>query len=483
MNARLRKEFRENAIIAGGLAAVIAALAVAAGVTPLDNGIARIAMIAAFFFGSAFLGAVPLAREYGFDQGGWLLAQPVPRARIWREKWIVSGLCWLGLAAVFLAGATVVKPREAGAIFSLNTLGICFGVFAVGPFMALLGRAPLSSLLLAMGLPFPSLALLAMFLPFSVEFFAASFATLGVAGAIAGFFWFLHSEANTTFMNASVSFSLSGGAQRTKQDATTLRIRPGRPVVAAFGKEWRLALPTLSVSAALGCATALMLIIQPWHADVVEGLTMLHWISQTTFIPAVLGIALVSGDRAPGVREHAMTAPLSVRAQWLIKLGVGLTATLLTAGAFSFGPFLFAQSDQLRSIADWRGVLMLLPLGLTICLLGVYAATASGSTVRALAGAFALLLTVSFIFWGLASVYDRLVFFATKDRALALQSTLHFPGLFFALSLIALAPLGYRNMRRYRSSRQICGQLAGLALAGIFLCALGLWATSGIPNP
>lgn len=126
---------------------------------------------------------------------------------------------------------------------------------------------------------------------------------------------------------------------------------------------------------------------------------------------------------------------------------------------------------------------MLLPLGLTICLLGVYAATASGSTVRALAGAFALLLTVSFIFWGLASVYDRLVFFATKDRALALQSTLHFPGLFFALSLIALAPLGYRNMRRYRSSRQICGQLAGLALAGIFLCALGLWATSGIPNP
>jgi len=153
-----RKEARE---LWGYVAAVVGVLFIMAwslrGNSSGDEAVTG-AAIAVVYILAHLIAVWPIASEFSHGTMARLLAQPVPRQKIWRSKFSTSGLALLGALLLALAIAVVVSrstgPSGPGKYLAIWALAIAPVAATTGPLMAIALRQTLTATLAAMLIPF-----------------------------------------------------------------------------------------------------------------------------------------------------------------------------------------------------------------------------------------------------------------------------------------------------------------------------------------
>ncbi|MFT4589071.1 MAG: hypothetical protein ACI8QF_003180 [Limisphaerales bacterium] len=465
MNPRIKKELRENLPAPLLLSAAMAMAMLAGSTGQFDTDLFQAIVVMALILGSGFLGAAPLAREFSENSAGLLLAQPVSRTRIWFEKLCISGGCWMALLLAFwiFASFAFTGPDQSQVLW-ISTWA-AFAIFAAGPLVAVLCRSPLPSVLLASGSPFPVIIALAILHDeVRTQPTCILVGIEGVAAIIAGYRMFLRYEDKPSFMNLSIRIPLPKAA-RSAGNAAGRGSFANRPMRALAAKELRVIQPILIASAGMALAITLIHLTESLKGDVLGGLTQLFWIIQLTVVPAVIGITGIMSDRSPGVREHQMTFPVSIRAQWNIKLIVCLSATAFVVVALILAPMILISSRAFPASFEFGQVSIFLSYGWLVALVSMYAATLSQTTVRALSLTLVFMI-ISACLYGVV-VFDwitRVSNTVLNGQAYHVIAWLYLSWI-SAVTLIVLGRLGYINMRHLRTPRESVLQVASLALA------------------
>lgn len=346
MNCRIRKEFRENLPVVAMLA-----LAMGLGVLkPFDPDSGRALVVIPLIFGSGYLGAMPLVRELEINDGSWFVAQPVPRNRLWWEKFLPAFACWIVLALCFAVCSSAVFSSSNGRVFEVNLAWMCAAIFCAGPLAALLGRRAWPALLLACSSPFPVMLTIAVLQGvFSVVLTSVCNAAVGLTVLFLGYRVFRRCEAAPTFMTRAVHLSIPRSFGESNESRSIERdSRAHRPFIALIRKEVRLTLPSVAISVFMSALMTFIFLFG--HGllkdSMIEGMGVFFLGGQIAVMPGLAAVALVAGDHAVGVREQLMSAPFPVRTQWALKLGAAFAASwLIVLGALAAMAFSNFSND------------------------------------------------------------------------------------------------------------------------------------------
>lgn len=384
-----------------------------AGALPLVNRLdftVSISMIG-FWAGIPLLATLSLGDEFQYRTLPLLLAQPVGRMEIWREKLSVTVVAVLSTALVFFLVWRVVplefEPQD------LPFLGAwTLGIFASATFWTLFTRSTLGGVVLNFGIQTfivistwnhvedrvpgkgalsPANATLVSILAFVFLCYAGAMLWLG-GRKLARF--------QVTGGMAGDDLLMAGPDVMPRALAVWFRCRPTGAVLNLIRKELRLLRPLwlLTLLAAVGWA---LLTVQRWT---IYGITAFVPSSGSTknvpvavFIATVVGVfstlilAVLAGslslgeERTSGTHAWHMTLPVSARRQWLIKLLMALFAgfvsavlipglVLIACGYFFGSPFMFVN---MRAGIAWLLIVLLLSFASFWC------ACAINGTVRA----------------------------------------------------------------------------------------------------
>src|SRR5947208_8390668 len=275
MNALVRKEIR---LILPAWAAALA-LAVApvwfisvndlAGWQPQGAAIACYA----FALGAILLGLAPYGQECGLGTFSLLLAQPIPRRRIWRVKMVVAAL---GLMLVLMALAVSYRiriqelpSREVVWHVLLVCAMFALAAFAGGLWTTLLFRQVAAALWFTLLVP-PAILVATSKL---WERASDAIAQAGICGvlvvySVAGLLlarWLLRGAQDTQWTGGTLSFPARlGFGTRTRSSAAT---PTGRPIGALLWKEFYSHHVSLLLGAAMLMLHVMVVVIRKMEHD------------------------------------------------------------------------------------------------------------------------------------------------------------------------------------------------------------------------
>ncbi len=289
-----------------------------------------------------------------------------------------------------------------------------------------------------------------------------------------GFRKFITMQASPSFMTRAIRLAIPPAQRGDRSAARELASnrRLYQPLLCLLRKDARLVLPTILVS------TSLSFLFFCSHAfrqsdDLLGWDIFLHLAIQVGIMPGIASVALIVGDRVPGVRETLMTAPVSARLQWLIKLGVSFLSAVIIV-LVSLAPLGFYGFDPDAGEHPENRLLIFFYPACHVALLSLYGATTSSNAVRSLATAFFLAIGAG-IFCALISGWLSTAALhpgASDPRYDALFAAHYLiPRVFPALLFLFFAPIVYRNMRQLKTPREIGFQLSGVAAFGVILLA------------
>lgn len=411
-----------------------------------------------------------------------LLAQPVPRTRVWRTKTLLLAaaalliwLVWCG--SVYLHDPSELKPAE----FQVMFLGFGLFILAVytgGLWTVLLLRQVAAAFWFTILVPAILLVTLAYLLdnyPDNVHFnvLAGVFTVYSIAGFLLARRLFLRAQ-DVAWTGGVISFSTWRYFDAASRPS--VQTRHHRPVVALLRKEFRLH------GISLFCALALLAL----HLGVIlyrnfgyayfaknpatSVISECFWVLWL-FMPVIVGSTAVAEERKLAVMDGQLCLPASRRVQFLVKfllallLGVLLgSVPLLVEGiACRFGVkiLLFKVADN-----DFYNYLpyLLVPAGaLGLSLAAFFASTLTRSFLQALG------LTI-------ATVTGCALFmhYVTEEP---MVSVCRPPVLIFLALLVipaALVWLAYLNFKNYLAGWRLWRRnLLGLTGAMVFVIVAG----------
>jgi hypothetical protein len=444
----------------------------------------------AYGVGSIALGAQSVGHEFGYGTLGVLLAQPAGRRRIYAVKLAVLAAF---LATLWLAASlTLFDEREfrsaawSGAPLHLAPVITLCGLF-LAPALTMASRSWLAGAVFTIAIP--GLAWLALSLV-GVARFGADAAGLIDRFAEAVFWpamYVICAAAGIASWRLFGRLEVVDGAGTPVDLSRWWRGADARTPPARRSAAWRLALKELHlqqmpmVVAALYATVMLLLaipgILEPGQrAHVVAPLTILYVLA----ITALVGALTSAEERQMGTLEWQLLAPVAIRRQWAIKLGV---ATLL-ASALALGlplalspiaPALKPATDELDALIT---LLVLLFAG------SVYVSSLSTSGVRALLVALsATLMTAGLARWLLDAMYFALNRPGNYSVFRLYRANPHYRslvpwmwlGLTVALVAGTLLLLAYWNHRyTNRPGRRVVMQMTLLAAIGLLTLTGGM---------
>ena len=291
----------------------------------------------------AFLCFLPASSLFGaeFDERTWpnLLAQPIPRSRIWWEKMLVGifvvTVCGgLGLVASWLVG------WRTGEFFRLPAAWIPLIALATAPTLSLWLRDSLRTLWASLVLPIVFYQTVAIswavfsgpqIRPPSPALILIPYCVLMT---VVGYRRFLGLEV-VSGENLSVA-QLPGEKRRTTLSAD----RANHLIRELICKEVRLQRASLLlIPIAVACWFVLWLLSFQAELRLASGGTLGDWVVIAGYlpsavlilvVPAVLGAGAVASERQLGVIGWQLGLPVSLRLQWRLKVGIGLCSTFLS---------------------------------------------------------------------------------------------------------------------------------------------------------
>lgn len=397
MRTRVLKECRSLLLPAGlVLGATVASLALYS-VTGVFRGQQTLAMnmaVLGFFLGTAFLVASSFGAEFQQRTIVLLLTQPISRARIWLEKWLVLVGVVAALAAIELAALRFgLLAREEtvtrGAFYLL--MMVCSAAF-----WTLVARSTIGGLAFSLS-AIMMLELASSYVTFRItgtqlreDVFAITPALAAVRVAYSALTLWLGWLVFSRFQAAGAGF---GEASAGVADATPrwslLRSRPTGVLANLVRKELNLQRPTFLVAfmfSACWLATTAFLYLQLSRVRFAEATFALLLAVYVPLVTLLAGTISIGEETTHGTREWHLTLPVSTRVQWIVKLCVTLVVGLALAIGlpWALGTLAAAarpiEGDNVP-VALIHPIFILFVTGALV--LSFWAATLAGHTVRA----------------------------------------------------------------------------------------------------
>jgi len=376
-----------------GLAGVWLACLVAM-VIPAVSGVGALRGLgtAAYFLGTAALGALSIGHEYNHRTLAMLLSQPARRERLFLVKMGVLAAMLLTLGAVARAVVDFREPESERLAWVL--LPMLCGLF-IAPWLTMLCRNPIAGTVFAFAPP-------GWLWVVSERLYVVAYGrepatdvalailwteTLGLCavGAVMSWRMFMRLEA---IDGGGPEVHLPQWLRRgntTNIAASTLTKR--HPVWLLVKKEIRLQQMALAVAGlyVLGWLTLLMLRRRVLHADeVFTALTLFYSAS----MPVLIGSLASAEERHLGTLEWQVLLPVATRTQWTVKVGTAFGLALLLA--LGLPVLLLASIDPVVDVARFftpqsaAGVAVLTVVSLyvsSLCTSGLWALLMSVSAI------------------------------------------------------------------------------------------------------
>ena len=404
MNPRIAKDIR---LIALTWAITIALMIAASALPQIGKGWA----VAIAIFGCLTLAASIFGGEFSHGTISQLLAQPIDRRRIWREK---MTLVALGLASVIL---TVVAIEGTPWFGFVGIVAAC--AFCTLPFFTLVGRNTLSGIILSVPIPgiiFLIGALLALWLlrPSAgtvnedrLQFWMNSYFYIVLPAYCAVVFYLGYRR----FVNFEVAgreqpgVRLPGSVQaRVERVASNLIPAKYRHVRALVAKELHLQHNTMILFLIFTALQLLGLICAKLaHVEDADLFFIVPLFMYVGIIPLVIGSSAIAEENNLGTRAWHLTLPCSVAFQWFTKLSVVLIAATVFGVAAPLFWVVIGRSIGLLGSDSFSPPLALFfclvfcPPALLVTFIAFYASSFSRDTLRALLTAFAICTGIVFM--------------------------------------------------------------------------------------
>ena len=459
-----------------------------------------------YFLFCAVMGGNIVGAEYTHRTLGQLLCQPVSRTRIWLRKMGVLAVALLtGGIPLFLFFA-LFESHFWSALAVVVAPGI--NAFCLGPWLSMKTRSALAGTVFSLAAPFLLLAGIRALSGFSwigaselQQFgaFLAALLAMWCAGAALGYRAFLRLEALDA---RGTELHLPNWRMGRRERSAATSIHPGGWWRQLVMKEMRLQQVSFILAAVFwvgGFAYALGTRNQAaGRLDYFGPL-----VQMSSFMVALLTGALTCAEeRQFGTLEWHLTSPVRSQTQWLIKVAVALSlslllAVILPAILLRIPLFKVAQDSfpmVLPSLAIFAGMM------LSITTLAIYISSLSSSTVRALiagatlaiaCGALAAAIGVaakseigriiSFFFWSVElrpeQIMPELQQIGGDLQQFARSAALLISG----LTLGCLLWFGWENYRRADAGLARVGTQI-LVLSVLFWGATSFWSFAGNLN-
>ncbi|HWH71807.1 MAG TPA: hypothetical protein VNT26_20765 [Candidatus Sulfotelmatobacter sp.] len=352
--------------------------------------------------GSAFGG------EFQHRTLSLLLAQPVPRRVVWREKMGVLGTAIAASLGVLWACLVMsgLAPFEPAFLGMLGLIGGC--AFCGAPYWTLLLRNGMAGMVFAVAVPGMLVTVVAL-----VSGWISYHDTVQEHSAMVALFCYCPLVYWRGFARFTHLQVVDG---TTRELSLPAGLEPAllRPLRAAFGgfsgpwanlikKEFRLQQVSFLMAGLfcliVGVGEVAGACLHRRYPDMAAGILALTTMFYGTLLPLLAGAMAVAEERGWGIAEWHLTLPPSARQQWWAKmlvilptsvsLGVVLPAALILAHQALVG------EPGARLVLPPAQFMVLLVLGqLLVTSLATFMGSVSSSTLRAILWAFGLVLAL-----------------------------------------------------------------------------------------
>jgi hypothetical protein len=410
MNARLIKETRDLLPMFAGALLLIAVPYLIWGANAAEFG------AVAFGLACAVLGGCSLGNEFQHRTLPLLLAQPISRSVLWRDKMLVLGAGIATSLTVLVICQRVYCPvpaREGPVVLAL--VALC--AFCGAPYWTLVLRHGIAGMAFAFAAPasIPCLLLLANALlpqPFDDETVAqVSVIPVVIFCALVYRLGYAQFKRLEVFDSTARELSLPAGLEAVlARPLTKVSSRFRGPFASLLKKELRLQqisflLAGLSVLIAVVGACLIKL-----HRDLAGGIVGCGFAIDIVILPLIAGAMSVGEEKDWGIAEWHLTFPPSALKQWSAKMLATLSTSLalgllLPTAMFLAGQALLGQPGSSASLPPAPEILGWVLGQLLLTSVAVYAASFSNSTLRAVLAALGIIVAsfgISFLTakWG-----------------------------------------------------------------------------------
>lgn len=399
MTVLFRKEIRS---LLPAWVMTMAATALIAFVRP--NGAPALLFVVGI--GCVLLGITSFGVEFSHGTFSLLLAQPIPRSKIWWTKTITLGAAMLSVAIMvsvvlfckFHLSSVHIKAQDVAmpVIFALLLFG---AAFAGGLLFALTYRQVAMAFWIALLPPFLAWGFADTF----TEGRLGKIINISIAAALAVYDLLAFFLARHQFLQAqdlpgrtgpTISFPtwMRFGTKARSATATPSR-RPWRALIA---KELRLHEVSLCVAAFLLAMHLIAvfirrMILHPGNSQSMLYESLAAWSLMWFFLPVIIAGSAVAEERRQGTLEGSFCLPARRSTQWFIKCAVCFFLSVLFAGVM---PWLLESAAQLigcpwifqnrSSFADpWYFLRWSVTLAAIMSLVGFYASSLARNLLQA----------------------------------------------------------------------------------------------------
>jgi len=323
----IEKEIR--ALLPAWTVVAVALLASTFGVYPHYLGVPL------YFISIAALGAFSMGHEYAYGTLGTLLAQPVPRWRIWTAK---LGVLLPMILALTALAAWRYTPDRGDRVFGAALFWLpALAAVCIAPWLTMLARSALAGTVFTMGLVGGSMALGEWIGvsrygytrdvdAFRVAFMWWMLGILSFVSAIGSWWTFSRLEmtgdrvADVQLLTTQPGFAASGATVRRRH-----------PLVALVRKELRLQQLALVVATiyTAACFGVVLSGASNNAAILFSVFTMFYVVS----LPVVIGSLAAGEERQFGTHDAQLLLPMKASTQWAVKVGTALALALLLSAA------------------------------------------------------------------------------------------------------------------------------------------------------
>lgn len=354
MTVLLRKEIRS--LFPAWILTIVAAVLIAF-VQPNGNGVPWLLLLVAI--GSLLLGITSFGSEFSQGTFSLLLAQPIPRKRIWRTKTVTLGAALLSVAVMVLAVFVCQflgsgKNNQVGDVTMPVIFTVLFfgAAFAGGLLSALTTRKMATAFWIALLFPFAVCALAGIFTIGRSE----KTINISIATALAAYDVLAFILARRQFLRAQDLPAASGAVvslpawMRFGAKAYATTAAPSyRPLRALIAKEFQLHQVSLFFAAVLLFLHVIILLVRRTifvpggpQKELYEALGC--WWILWFVLPVIIASSAVAEERRQGTLEGSLCLPATRRAQWLIKCAVCFFLAILFGGVM---PWLLETASSL----------------------------------------------------------------------------------------------------------------------------------------
>jgi ABC-type transport system involved in multi-copper enzyme maturation permease subunit len=353
-------------------------------------------LFAPFGLGILMLALSSFGQEFGSGTFSILLAQPVPRIRIWRTKVVLLAISLIAVAAVFLLGVWLVSGSyDTGFVpySGLVCLLMVAAAFTGGLWTTLLLRQVAAAFWFALLAPAFISVLTGAFLPEQFQFLGMSIAL--ALYSVLGFVWarwmFMRAQ-DVQWTGGTIPLPAWRGAKSVLQ--STAR-SPGRtPLRALAWKEIQFNHVSLLIAGVVFVLHLMMVALRKLNPDllnpqralsVVLGFWFLLWFT----LPFLLGSLAVAEERKLGTLESHLCLPVNRRTQFAVKFAVAVILSVLLCALVPWlieglGVILGVRAGVFDTAFALKDLAILSAISAGIAALSFYASTLTRNTLQAM---------------------------------------------------------------------------------------------------